>query len=75
MRMGMLEVVTNLIMSVAVRSDEDGETGADNDTHGDDQELNKRQIDGFYDLLQERFRDVNSYTRSKVLQCLCRLAE
>lgn len=56
----MLEVVGNLILKL-LAEDENG--------------ISKTQIDGFFDLLQERFRDVNSYVRSKVLQVLQRLSE
>ena len=33
------------------------------------------QIDAFYDILEVRCHDVNSYVRSKVIQCWIKLAE
>ena len=56
----MLEVVANLITNIV--SNEPAENSLS-------------QITNFYDILQTRFLDVNSYVRSKVLQLLIRLAE
>ncbi|KAG0259844.1 Condensin complex subunit [Actinomortierella ambigua] len=35
----------------------------------------KNQIDGFFDILEERFMDVNSYVRSKVVQTVLKLCD
>lgn len=35
----------------------------------------KNQIDGFFDILEERFMDNNSYVRTKVLQVACQLCD
>jgi len=35
----------------------------------------KNQIDGFFDILEERFMDTNSYVRTKLLQVACNLCD
>ncbi|GJJ71787.1 condensin complex subunit 1 [Entomortierella parvispora] len=35
----------------------------------------KNQIDGFFDILEERFMDTNSYVRTKLLQIACNLCD
>lgn len=45
---------------------------------GDMEELNEsqlKQLESYFDLIEERFRDVNSYVRSKVLQVVARICE
>jgi condensin complex subunit 1 len=61
MRMAMLEVLGFLIVDF-VNSDElnDSQT---------------QQLESYFDLLEERFRDTNSFVRSKLLQVLIRLCE
>ncbi|CAB4424236.1 unnamed protein product [Rhizophagus irregularis] len=54
MRCGLIEVIGNLINDLAQQED-----NAPNNMH---------QVGGFFDILDERFLDVNSYCRSKVLQ-------
>ncbi len=56
----MMEVVANLIVSIV---------------QGEQAENSLSQITSFYDILQTRFMDINSYVRSKVLQLLIKLAE
>ncbi|KAG0240937.1 Condensin complex subunit [Actinomortierella wolfii] len=38
-------------------------------------DLVKNQIDGFFDILEERFMDVNSYVRTKVVQVVMKLCD
>jgi len=55
----MVEVIGNLVRHLLTQ---------------DGQEVARVQISGFFDILQERLRDVSSYVRSKVLQVLLVLA-
>ncbi|CAG8843741.1 35709_t:CDS:2, partial [Racocetra persica] len=59
MRMGLIEVLGNLIIDFA---------------NQEDQALNYvSQINGFFDALEERFLDVNGFCRSKLLQVYLKL--
>lgn len=62
MRMALVEIIGLLIRDIAA-SDE-----------GDAEQKNK-QIKRFFELLMERYLDLNSYVRSKVLQTLIKLCE
>lgn len=61
MRCGLIEVIGNLINDLAQQED-----NAPNNMH---------QVGGFFDILDERFLDVNSYCRSKVLQVYFKIWE
>jgi condensin complex subunit 1 len=61
MRCGLIEVIGNLISDLAQQED-----NASN---------NMLQISVFFDILDERFLDVNSYCRSKVLQVYLKICE
>ena len=60
MRCGLIEVIGNLISDLAQQEE------APNNMH---------QVNGFFDVLEERFLDVSSYCRSKVLQVYFKLCE
>ncbi|KAI8826762.1 non-SMC mitotic condensation complex subunit 1-domain-containing protein [Fimicolochytrium jonesii] len=60
LRMGMLEVIGHIIH---------------NHLAMDSSESAAASLTSYYDVLQERFRDVSSYVRVKVLQVLLRLTE
>ncbi|CAG8435255.1 1824_t:CDS:10 [Scutellospora calospora] len=61
MRMGLIEVIGNLIIDLV---------------NQEEQALNYvSQINGFFDALDERFLDANSFCRSKVLQVYLRLVD
>ncbi|KAF9174343.1 Condensin complex subunit [Mortierella sp. AD010] len=60
MRQTMLEVIGNLI---AYLSDVEQTVQV------------KDQIDGFFDILEERFMDINSYVRTKLLQIVSQLCD
>jgi condensin complex subunit 1 len=61
MRCGMMEVCGNLILEIA-KQEEIG------DTH-------KGQIEGFFDILEERLLDINPYCRSKSIQVFMKICE
>ena len=63
MRMALVEIIGILIRDIAASTEE-----------GDAEQKNK-QIKRFFELLMERFLDLNSYVRSKVLQTLIKLCE
>ena len=62
MRMAIVEVIGLLIKDLSA-SDEG------------DEEQKKKQIKRYFDLLMERFLDLNSWVRSKVLTTLVKLCE
>lgn len=62
MRMAIIEIIGVLIRDIS-ESDE-----------GDD-EQKKKQIKRFFELLMERYLDLNSYVRCKVLTTLFKLCE
>lgn len=62
MRCAMLEVIGNLIIKLQL----DGDTLSVS---------NETQVERFFDVLIERFRDSNAFVRSKLLQVLSRLCE
>lgn len=64
MRMALVEIIGLLIREIAV-SDE-GEQ---------EQENRERRITSLFELLTERFLDVSSYVRAKVINTLNRLCE
>ncbi|KTW31051.1 condensin subunit YCS4 [Pneumocystis jirovecii RU7] len=61
LRCGVIEVCGNLILGL-FRLEEQSED-------------HKSQIDSFFDILEERFLDVNPYCRSKVIQVYIKLCE
>ncbi len=62
MRMAIIEVIGLLIKDISA-SDEG------------DEEQKKKQIKRYFELLMERFLDLNSWVRSKVLTTLIKLCE
>lgn len=62
MRMAIVEVIGLLIRDISL-SDEG------------DEEQKKKQIKRFFELLMERFLDLNSWVRCKVLTTLIKLCE
>lgn len=62
MRMAIIEIIGLLIRDLAMSEE------------GEDEQKTK-QIKGFFDLLFERYLDLNSYVRSKVLTTLTKLCE
>lgn len=64
MRNAILEVIGLLIKELSTAS------GFDSDP-----EVQKRQLEAFFDLLFERFLDLNSYVRSKVAVVLLKTCE
>ncbi|CAG8517034.1 9868_t:CDS:10 [Cetraspora pellucida] len=61
MRMGLIEVLSNLIIDLANQEDQ-----ASNYVS---------QINGFFDALEERFLDVNTFCRSKLLQVYLKIVD
>ncbi|KNC98205.1 condensin subunit YCS4 [Spizellomyces punctatus DAOM BR117] len=59
-RLGMIEVIGNLIHNLLAL---------------DSSESAAKSLHAYYEILQERFRDVNAYVRVKVLQVLIKLTE
>lgn len=59
----MLEVIGNLVSNLLTETQE-SEPG-----------MTKNQMENFFDLIQERFLDVNAFVRSKALQVLQKLCE
>lgn len=63
MRNAILEVIGLLIKELSTSED------------GGDPDQQKRQLEAFFDLLFERFLDLNSYVRSKVATVLLKTCE
>ncbi|RIA97299.1 condensin complex subunit 1 [Glomus cerebriforme] len=61
MRCGFIEVIGNLISDIAQQEE--------------NTPSNLFQVNGFFDILEERFLDVNSYCRSKVLQVYLKICD
>lgn len=62
MRMAIIEIIGMLIRDIS--SSDEG-----------DEEQKKKQIKRFFELLTERYLDLNSWVRSKVLQTIIKLCE
>ncbi len=62
MRMAIIEIIGLLIKDIS--SSDEG-----------DEEQKKKQIKRYFELLMERFLDLNSWVRSKVLTTLIKLCE
>ena len=62
MRMALIEIIGIIIRDIS-NSDEG------------DEEQKKKQIKRFFELLLERYLDLNSWVRCKVLQTIIRLCE
>lgn len=62
MRMAIIEIIGICIRDIS--SSDEG-----------DEEQKKKQIKRYFDLLMERFLDLNSWVRCKVLQTLIKLCE
>lgn len=60
MRMAIVEVVGNLIIDMTTKPEEN---------------QNNNQINGFFDILEERMLDSVAFTRSKVLQIYLKILE
>jgi condensin complex subunit 1 len=71
MRNATLEVLGILIKELS-KSEEEMDTGGEDTDRGPTQ---KHQLEGFFDLLFERFLDTNSYVRSKVATIFLRILE
>lgn len=73
MRIALVEIVGVLIREIALESEE----GVDEDGRGaqEGQERREKKISKLFDLLLERFLDVSSYVRIKVLQTISKLLE
>lgn len=67
MRNSILEVIGLLIKDLTLSSEAGGQD--------QDPQVQKRQIEGFFELLFERFLDLNSYVRSKVVTVLLKTCE
>ncbi|CAG8579451.1 5283_t:CDS:10 [Ambispora gerdemannii] len=61
MRCGFIEVIGCLISHIANQEEQT--------------EVSKNQVNGFFDVLEERFLDNNSYCRSKILQVCLKLCD
>lgn len=79
MRIALVEIVGVLIKEIALETEEDGNGGGDEDGGGrsgkEGQERREKKISKLFDLLLERFCDVSSYVRIKVLQTISKLLE
>lgn len=64
MRMALVEIIGMLIREIA--TSEEGEQ---------EQEAREKKISGLFELLTERFLDMSSYVRAKVINTLSRLCE
>lgn len=62
MRMALIEIIGILIRDIS--NSDDG-----------DEEQKKKQIKRFFELLLERYLDLNSWVRCKVLQTIIKLCE
>lgn len=62
MRMAIVEIIGLLIKDIS-------------DSDDGDEEQKKKQIKRFFELLMERFLDLNSWVRCKVLTTLIKLCE
>ena len=62
MRMAIVEIIGLLIRDIS--SSDEG-----------DEDQKKKQVKRFFELLMERFLDLNSWVRCKVLQTLIKLCE
>ena len=60
MRSCIIEIIGNLIIFLV--NNEDGRS-------------NQSEINGFFDILEERFRDVQAFCRSKLLQVYLKLCK
>lgn len=63
LRSAIIEICGNLIVALSKQDDEEAV------------DTNKAQINGFFDLLEERFLDTNPYCRSKVLQSYLKICD
>ncbi|KAF6767508.1 Condensin complex, subunit 1, N-terminal [Kalmanozyma brasiliensis GHG001] len=83
MRNALIETLGLLIKELALTDDalnpDGGEAGAGGDAAADENrgsaEARKKQIETFFDLLIERFLDLNSYVRSKLITVCGRLLD
>lgn len=64
LRLAIIDICGNLIASLVADDENEGASDA-----------RKTQINGFFDLLQERFLDQNPYCRSKVLQSYIKICD
>jgi condensin complex subunit 1 len=62
MRMALIEIIGIIIRDIS--NSDDG-----------DEEQKKKQIKRFFELLMERYLDLNSWVRCKVLQTIIKLCE
>ncbi|SPO25585.1 related to YCS4 - subunit of condensin protein complex [Ustilago trichophora] len=83
MRNALIETLGLLIKELALTDDSLNADGADTGAAGDgpadenrgSAEARKKQIETFFDLLIERFLDLNSYVRSKLITVCARLLD
>ncbi|KAG8948308.1 Condensin complex subunit, partial [Tulasnella sp. 419] len=64
MRMALIEIIGALIKEIAMDEDPNA-----------DKEKKERKLNALFDLLFERFMDVNSYVRAKVINTLSKICE
>lgn len=62
MRMALVEIIGCLIREIAMSED-------------DDQETRERKLNNLFELLMERYLDLSSYVRAKVIQTLAKLCD
>lgn len=72
MRVALIEIVGILIKEIALEGDEGGGDGEKQENH---QEGREKNIRGLFELLLERFCDVSSYVRVKVINTISKLWE
>jgi condensin complex subunit 1 len=75
MRNATLEVLGVLIKELSKSEEEVEASGSGHENDNDRASAQKNQLEGFFDLLFERFLDTNSYVRSKVATIFLRILE
>jgi condensin complex subunit 1 len=73
MRIALVEIIGVLVREISLESEESGDDERRGAQEG--QERRERKISKLFDLLLERFCDVSSYVRIKVLQTISKLLE
>jgi len=73
MRIALVEIVGVLVREISLESEESGDDEGRGAHEG--QERREKKISKLFDLLLERFCDVSSYVRIKVLQTISKLLE
>lgn len=73
MRNAMVEVQGLMIRELAMEEDALGEAPADAD--GEERSMRQKQLDGFFDRLLERFLDLTTFVRTKVIHVCAGLCD